>query len=776
MEMGRQSMKAMKTADRVQADAAAAAADASEVTYVSKRRREIDSILTQVEDAMAGVAQAHAAVALTKSAFCVWARGEGAQRHAKVKGAAKALLNRNLRKGMNSWTEMVAEKARQLNLLSAAANTFTNRGLRAATNSWKEMVAVRKEALGQLVAAGQMWLNQALASAWRVLAHMGAQRAKVKHAARSLLFRHRRRAINGWTEMVEVKARQLALLRAAASTFTNRGMRAGWNSWEAAVAACAAKLVQATNAGRKFINAAIGKAWRQLAYHGAQRGKARRAAASLLLRSLRKGLSSWMGSVRGRHTNLLDEPLKMRRRAAFAEWCAYVGAGQRLKRNGGLFAIAMIQRTVLRAYAAWRLSCAARLRELGLMRRALCHSLRAAITSWKVDLSVRATTRLLRQRALAHGPTVRVRCRWRQWFAYAVEQGLIAAEPKPPLHLRILQWTRARKPRSVAQAFNTAADDKRRCERLFLAPYAALVVRSDGVLFRVAEVRKPAAVGEYCTINLVQGVDEYLLAAHPLPPDAAIERALKGHVSLRVSADELEAPAWPMMVPCFFGGTLALTNGIEVKVVDADFGGSTDFWGNATSKYGAHFSGPRPGALAAAYGLNDARGDVEEEADGDEGFVDVGLRHVKLTLVDGRGEPVGHCSWVDVHELLVLLKLVVVPTCDSEMLLRKRERLEQHRAEQKRLALAALRVSRDEVQSRYAVDDVDSLVGGIDALMRQLDNAAPTPLLAAGQLSHDAPPANTGGGGQRAASAGPVRKAKAGARPAKPRPTRPAWG
>jgi hypothetical protein len=349
------------------------------------------------------------------------------------------------------------------------------------------------------------------------------------------------------------------------------------------------------------------------------------------------------------------------------------------------------------------------------------------------------------------------------------------------LFVRVIKWARARRPRPLAQSVSVPADDKLRCQRLFLAPYAALVVRRDGALFRVADVRKAGGEGGACVIDLVRGVDEYLLAAQPLPVDAAIERALKGHCDLRVSADAFDAPEWPAIVPCFFGGVLALTNGIEVRVVDADFGGES------TSRYGAIFGGQMLGALAKRHGtgygastglasgvssLGSALGRglggsggsgffgprEEEEVGEEEGF---GLRYVRLSLVDGSGEVVGHAVWVDVHEVLALLKTVVTPTCDAEETLRKQARFELHRAEQKRLALAALRMARDDPNSAFAVDE-SSQEGGVGALLKQLDAAAPTPILAGGRLSHKAAAALSSSGSSGDLHAARVAKAVGG--------------
>ena len=106
-----------------------AAADGSSA-YVSKRRREIDSILSSVEQQMMEMASVHAAFTLMKVPWNEWAHGPAAQRFAKLKHAGKSLINRNQRKGWNAWHANRQEKLRRLSLLRSGATSFALRGLR----------------------------------------------------------------------------------------------------------------------------------------------------------------------------------------------------------------------------------------------------------------------------------------------------------------------------------------------------------------------------------------------------------------------------------------------------------------------------------------------------------------------------------------------------------------------------------------------------------------------------------------------------------------------
>ena len=110
---------------------------------------------------------------------------------------------------------------------------------------------------------------------------------------------------------------------------------------------------------------------------------------------------------------------------------------------------------------------------------------------------------------------------------------------------------------------------------------------------------------------------------------------------------------------------------------------------------------------------------------------------MKIALVGepNKGHTAGRAVWCDVHELLEGLPdgVAVVPHLDKDEELRRMARLELHVSEQRRLALVALR--RGEKDPRMAIPDDSMQVPGIDGLLRQLDNAAPTPLIEAGKPS-----------------------------------------
>ena len=303
--------------------------------------------------------------------------------------------------------------------------------------------------------------------------------------------------------------------------------------------------------------------------------------------------------------------------------------------------------------------------------------------------------------------------------------------PPPPLPVRVQKWARARRPRPLAKTIRCPGDDKNKCQRLLLAPYAALVVRSDGVLLRVGEVRRPPANSDdgCCIVELLEGVDEWMLKKQPLPPEVLLERTTKLRTdpqagARKVSAATILPPEYPMIIPGFFGGVLTLANGLNVRVVDADVGEP----GRGIVS-GSRSASPRGDQTGGGGGRRSrSRSPRGERAR---------LSNVKIAMLDHHGEPVGRAVWCDVQELMENLtdRTMVVPMIESEEGLRRETRLELHRAEQRRVAMASLKAEAMEPKMQIPDDSMEVL--GLEGLLHQLDLAAPTPLIEAGQPNAD---------------------------------------
>ena len=205
----------------------------------------------------------------------------------KAKRAAAALVHRTTRRGWNAWALCAHERRRRLALLGAAASTFQHRGLRAAMNEWMAVTAEHRAAMTRIGRAGEAWRNRSSLRAWRKLGATGRQRRKAKLAAASLVHRNLRRGLNGWKATHAVRTRQLGLVRAACGAFALREVRRSLNSWIGLLVSAR----QLARAAEAWVNQSLLRCWRKLGAMGRQRRKAKRAAASLLHRNLRRALN-----------------------------------------------------------------------------------------------------------------------------------------------------------------------------------------------------------------------------------------------------------------------------------------------------------------------------------------------------------------------------------------------------------------------------------------------------------------------------------------------------
>ena len=168
------------------------------------------------------------------------------------------------------------------------------------------------------------------------------------------------------------------------------------------------------------------------------------------------------------------------------------------------------------------------------------------------------------------------------------------------------------------------------------------------MLLRVVGVQRTANA-PLCAVDVVRGHDNLMLLDQPLPASGeagAHVRAAARAPRVRMSAPALSAPAHPLVVPGFFGGVLPLSNGLDVRLVDAEFDelpAEDDVeWGAIYEAAGGSASSQRGGGGRASHG----RGGTMLEA----------LARVRLTVVDGRGARVGEAVWCTIHELLEQIK------------------------------------------------------------------------------------------------------------------------
>ena len=555
------------------------------VQSLSRRRREIQGIINHVEDALTEVALNHSGRAGLAKGFHVWQQPGRLMR--KVKRAASALLHRNLLKGLNGWKAMLAEKKRRLAKLRQAASSFLNRAVRKAQNQWSDHVLSRKLAFDNLTAAARQWVNRAIAAAWVVLIVLGEERRKAKRAMASFVNRPLKQALNAWVAMAADRKRLMHALQGGANTFANRKTRAALNSWEAMVASKAEALAELDAVGSRWMNRAIAACWPKFVALGEARRKAKRIGSSFMNRPLVQALNTWMemATVQGRRLDALRAGASTftnrKTRAALNSWesVAHADAARRqlVRHAAGAFvnrALASAFRMLVATHVIESRSEQQRSEQENTATRALGtlinRHLARAYNQWAGRSTLDAHTYTLFERA---GLLLRSKGLLRGLEAFAFNAEPPPPPPPPPrpqpLPIRLRKLARSRAPRPLARTVRVPADDKLKVVRLLLTPYAALVMRADGALLRVTDVRKPGGTDALCVVEFANGVDEHLLAPQPLPPEIALARASQSAASKgvhKVSAADICAPGYPLLVPGFFGGVLPLANGLFVKV------------------------------------------------------------------------------------------------------------------------------------------------------------------------------------------------------------------
>lgn len=670
-------------------------AESPAAAIVSRRRREIARIIEEEQERIVQCAVNHYGIWARRTAVRRWkyAISGKAQLLILAQQGVRGLLHRNLRKGCNGWTAFILERVAAITQLRAAAMGFRNRGLKKAMNLLIAQQQERNAKLASLKRAASSWVNSALRRGWRKLVVLGAMRRKLKLAARSMLFRNRRKGWNGWIAMMIEKTKKMMLLRSAAASFQNRALRKGWNGWEAMRAERIQALARMQHAALCFAQRAIRSGYRAWLPLIQQRGAMKKAMIAFKNRASVQAFNSWVQMI------VIRAEMLVRMRSS---------------------AMALSQGAYFACWLTWKETVEEARTNLQRLRSAvdamMGGKLRAAFNSLanRKEASADEFTRFERAgRMWAAGA---IGTGFKNWVAYAAAQKLLpeGGRPRPisPNAKKRVKWARTVLPHCIKREIT--GDDKYVCQRSLLTPYAALVLRFDGAVLRVVNVHRPPSE-PLCTIDLTRGFDELMLSESPA--DARAENVLLAAPrGTRISAGALNAPHHLLIVPNFFGGVLRLSNDLDVRVVDARF--------------------------------EPSKAPLDPDDDPTTYVPEKVLTQVLLTLVDGSGDSVGRPSWTHLNQLLELLPKAAYYACEthSEDDLRKKRRLELHRSEQRRLALHHLRLAsrRGEVPTAWGEGVNSSPLGGggstmdfeegsplsgVGGLVRQIEEAAPSRLL-----------------------------------------------
>lgn len=574
------------------------------------------------------------------------------------------------RKGFNGWLAMMEERVRKLLGMHRALAAFAARNLRKGMNTWRARYDEKLAALSNARRAARFLVHRNELRgflAWKPLAGV---RQLMRLAGNSFRFRSRRKGLNAWTDVLLRRAVLIARMRGTATAIMHQPMRMAFNTW-----------------GHRLV----------------ERAEVRCVDACSAWEDLIEPLSRQANSAHVRCTHA--EPPGVRCsgvpftvvQARKRSWRATYAASDRLT-QGVVF--------VSPAQAEMKARSAA--------RTMLGGRVRAAFNALAGRRSVVAAEFILFERALriwSSGALGAAFSFWRIYRAPADMHMTATLRLPSPTAQRHLRWAKRRA--LTAKKREVAADDRLQCQRIFMHPHAALLLRQDGALLRPVGVHRSSS-SDVCTLDLVHGYDEINDdRAHKLASSTVSTQP----TATRVPVHSISQPEYLLMVPGFFGGVLSLSNGLEVRVIDASFS---------------------PSAAPLA---DDEPPDAPRE---------LALRSVLLTMIDERGDSVGAPSWCGLGEVLTLLhdEAVLCIDCAAEEELRRRRRLELHRVEQVRLGLHHLRLatrrggpslawgepqskqlhtqlSGSDLHSEASPDDKPH--GGVDDLMRQLHEVEAPP-------------------------------------------------
>jgi len=172
-------------------------------------------------------------------AFSTWhehACSDG-EREAAMRRAVASMIQSSLRVSLNTWMSYAEEHAEASRVLAGALSSLKpeGRAMRRALNTWAGVMMQRRSmvvAVASLTNSEQLWglrtwhAHAALVRKRRVRVEQTARRAIKSMSLQSL-----RAAMNTWVAMSEARQRNQQKLLSAASAFRGDGMRKAINTW-----------------------------------------------------------------------------------------------------------------------------------------------------------------------------------------------------------------------------------------------------------------------------------------------------------------------------------------------------------------------------------------------------------------------------------------------------------------------------------------------------------------------------------------------------------------
>jgi hypothetical protein len=325
----------------------------------------------------------------------------------RARNAGVGLVQRDMRRVINSWQQQCDERHRQRRLLRTGVTAVLQRGLRAGLNAWIEQRRQR-ERFERVLVRGAMAFGK----------------------------RFQRQGWNSWVSTVRHRRTRLAMIRSGSAAFLHRELKRGLMSWLEAASQDKTEGLRVTFALAEWQKKGPRRPWLHWRGLAANRRAMITAVSSLVACDLRKGLSTWSHLMRERHQGqrllrtgvsaLSHRLLRLSTNAWKASTRTRSAKEYALLRGVSAFRF----RAQRRSYNCWASASRAHRFSLMTLRSAvgaLVHrKQKRGVITWRAATSEAKANHVLLSRALGglrHGGLRRAWLKWRAGLSQAVLVG-----------------------------------------------------------------------------------------------------------------------------------------------------------------------------------------------------------------------------------------------------------------------------------------------------------------------------------------------------------------
>ena len=203
------------------------------------------------------------------------------------------------------WRKLTRRRrdtTRMFTLAKRSIATLLRWEVRRAWGSWDASTELARRRGAALAAALRGWRARGSARAWRMLRILCADRAKLAQAAKSLVSRLSRAALNAWREMVEMRAQTMRLLRKGGAAIQLRALRVYTSTWHGVAIGRKEHLLALRGGASALCNRLMRRGFNcyceKAAEHGRRQRLLRQGASALVLSKIRRASNAWQTHTR----------------------------------------------------------------------------------------------------------------------------------------------------------------------------------------------------------------------------------------------------------------------------------------------------------------------------------------------------------------------------------------------------------------------------------------------------------------------------------------------